>query len=187
MPSPIVHSVSGYAIARLFPSHRSLGSGKGFGNLAYGVFIAVLPDLDLIPQLLTGEKYHRGASHSLTFAIATAVVAYGVGYLLTKRYSLSLLLSTLLLYGSHLVLDLFTAGSAGIQLFWPFTTAYFKSPVPLFPSTYWSKPLFQHPGHFIFIGVELSFSIALLALVWLCDHKRAENKSNQITRKVRDV
>jgi inner membrane protein len=181
MPSPIVHSVSGYAIARLFPSHRSLRSGKGFGSLAYGVFIAVLPDLDLIPQLLTGEKYHRGASHSLTFAIATAVVAYGVGYLFTKRYSLSLLLSTLFLYSSHLLLDLFTAGSAGIQLFWPFTTVYFKSPVPLFPSTYWSKPLFQHPGHFIFIGVELCFSIALLAMVWLCDRRKKRTASRDLS------
>jgi inner membrane protein len=180
MPSPIVHSVAGYAIARLFPSKQPLSQGKTFWNLVYGVLIAVSPDLDLIPQLLTGGKYHRGASHSLTLAIATAVVAYGVGYLLTRRYSLSLLLSTLFLYSSHLVLDLFTAGSAGIQLFWPFTTAYFKSPVPLFPSTYWSKPLFQHPGHFIFISVELSFSIALLAVVWLCDRRSTSTKSDQI-------
>jgi inner membrane protein len=116
----------------------------------------------------------------LTFALLFSVGVCALHYGLKKRFSASLLGLTLILYSSHLVLDFFTQGGAGIQLLWPFTTAYFKSPVPLFPSTYWSKPLFQHPGHLIFIIVELGFSVALLAILWFLARRAIKSRAIKI-------
>jgi inner membrane protein len=176
MPSPIAHSATGYAIARLFLVDRksSLGNKNSFLQINYGILVAVAADLDFIPQLITGEKYHHGFTHSLTFAIAVSVCVYSLRYCLKKQLSTRLLWLTLMLYGSHLLLDFFTQGGNGIQLLWPFTTATFKSPISLFPSTYWSEPLFQHPGHLIFIAVELGYAALLLAGVGFLNRSRTQ-------------
>ncbi len=160
MPSPIAHSVTGYAIARLFPRSPL---GKPWGGLTtavYGVVIANMADLDFVPQVLTGERYHRGPSHSLCWAIAFSLGVWLLGYGLTKRWSRQLLFFTLLGYGSHLLLDFFTQGGDGIQLLWPFSASYFLSPISIFPSTHWSKPLFW--GHLVFLMAELGYG----ALLW---------------------
>jgi inner membrane protein len=161
MPSPIAHSVSGYVISRLFLKDSIKGA-----QLAYGVAIANAADLDFIPQILTGIKYHHGFSHSIMFCLGVSAMAAVLGYGLTRRGSLRLFLITLLLYGSHLVLDFFTDGGAGIQLLWPFEARYFKSAVPLFPSTHWSEPLFQHPGHWLFVLYELAYAALLVGIEW---------------------
>lgn len=161
MPSPIAHSVSGYAISRLLLKD----SAKAM-QLVYGIAIANAADLDFMPQILTGIKYHHGFTHSVLFGIGVSGVAAALGYGLTRRSSMQLFLLTLLLYGSHLVLDFFTDGGAGIQLLWPFEARYFRAAVPLFPSTHWSEPLLQHPGHWLFVLYELAYAAFLVGVEW---------------------
>jgi inner membrane protein len=174
MPSPIAHAVSGYAIAQLFALKSET---KQFSPLSgsltlHGVGMGLAADLDFIPQFITGVRYHHGLTHSIVFAIAVAVYAVGLEMLWPRRFPKQMFWLTLALYGSHLVLDFFTDGGDGIQLFWPFSLNYWRSPIPLFPSTHWSKPLFD-PGHFLFVAYELGYAFCLwMGLRFLNNRRR---------------
>jgi inner membrane protein len=185
MPSPIAHSVTGYAIAQLFPLNQKPNhwSNSGIIQLLYGVLVALAPDLDFIPQILTGERYHHTFTHSVIFAIGFIGIVWLLGYLLMSRLSTRLLLLALMLYGSHLLLDFFTQGGPGIQLLWPFTTEHFKSSIAFFPETHHSQPLFQHPGHIIFISFELSYAVILSSSVWFWGRRKRKAKCSVDKRK----
>jgi inner membrane protein len=127
--------------------------------------VAFAPDLDFIPQILTGVRYHHGFSHSLIFALGFSIVTWIWSYFLARQLSRRLFLLTLMSYGSHLLLDFFTDGGPGIQLLWPFTEEYFRSLIAIFPSTHHSQPLI-HLNHIIFVGFELSYSVILLGVIW---------------------
>ena len=167
MPSPIAHSITGYAIARLFPADQRTNrqAKQTIFALFYGILVALAPDLDFIPQLLTGVRYHHGFSHSLMVAVGFSIVIWIVSYFLARQSARWLFLLTLMSYSSHLLLDFFTDGGPGIQLLWPFVKEHFRSPLALFPSTHHSLPLI-HPTHLIFIGFELSYSFILLGVIW---------------------
>lgn len=178
MPSPIAHSVSGYAIARLFSPDRIRSHSKRLNLvwLACATFLAVAPDLDFILQIATGKKYHHGFSHSLAFMAGVTVIVGGLSYVWLNRVSIPLLLLTLLCYGFHLLLDFFTAGGPGMQLFWPFSTDYVRSSISIFPSTEHSEQLF-HPAHFLFVSFEISYGVILLTLIWLWGRRRMKRNS----------
>ena len=75
-------------------------------------------------------------------------------------------LFALILYGSHLVLDFFTEGGRGIQLFWPFSEKLFISPLTLFPGTHHSEGSFSRV-HLIFIFFELLYSLLILTGLYI--------------------
>ncbi len=176
MPSPIAHAVSGYALSRLFPlnslkmSQRQARNWQTFS----AIFIAIAADFDFIPQILTGEKYHRGLTHTLIFAVGLSfILAYGL-----RKFSHQPLFSWIfMLYGSHLILDLLTAGSLGIQLLWPFTDAYFKFPFVMFPAVHHSRGLFDL-SHWVFVSWELGYSVLLLSGLWFWKNTQSRNLPN---------
>lgn len=176
MPSPIAHSVSGYAILCLWSQTSSLRLKlPRRWLLFYGIFVAVMADLDFLPQILTGDRYHHGFTHSITFALGVALVAWGIAsfvYQHSRAFLLGVL--TLILYGSHLALDLITQDSSGIQLLWPFSARLFQSSVTIFPSTHWSEPLLQHPGHFIFLAFELGYAVLIISGLWFVKIKKRQ-------------
>jgi inner membrane protein len=101
--------------------------------------LSLLPDADVI-GFIFGIRYedewgHRGATHSLAFALALGLVI-GIG---AHRFRLGgvrtgLIAGAVLL--SHAVLDMFTNGGLGCALFWPFDrTRYFApwNPIPVAP------------------------------------------------------
>lgn len=167
MPSPIAHAATGYALAELSPgSERRATWRRRLPRIVLFVFVALAADLDFIPELLTGVRFHHGPTHSILFAVVfgllvAALLVAGRGW----RFSAAFLLP-FLLYGSHLVLDYFTAGGPGIPLLWPFSGTYFQSPVTIFPETYHSEPLL-HWGHVAFFLFEVGYALVLVALVWL--------------------
>lgn len=185
MPSPIAHSVTGYVIAQLFPQgHKANREGnRALFWPFYGVFIALAADLDFIPQLITGDRYHHTFTHSIAFTLGFSLVVWLIGYLLANQFPIRFLILTLILYGSHLLLDYFTQGGPGIQLLWPFTDEHFKSSMAIFPETHHSSPLFQHPGHILFITFELSYAALLLSVTWVWHYKRRKKTSNTASRK----
>ena len=168
MPSPIAHSVSGYVISQLLSSDKQAIQYRKWWNIQTicFMFIAVAPDLDFVPQLLTGERYHQGLTHSLTFTIIFVVIVGLIGRLFRKQIFKRLFLLTSAVYGSHLLLDFFTEGGSGIQFLWPFTNSFFISPLSVFPGAHHSRGLFD-PSHLIFIGFELCYSAVLLAGLWI--------------------
>ena len=179
MPSPIAHSVSGYIIAKFLPLNQLIPSGyKRWGiHIFYPVLVAAAADFDFIPQLITGENYHRGLTHSLIFAIAfSAIIGLIFRYLWKCSYKIIFGL-TLIFYGSHLLLDLFSEGR-GIQLFWPFTDSYFQSPLIIFPGFHYSRGLWDS-SHLIPLVFELTYSALLFWLVarWKTFQVRKKNNS----------
>jgi inner membrane protein len=162
MPSPIAHSVSGYIIAKFLPLERSPETkiNQWYIQSLYPVFVAISADFDFIPQIITGNNYHRGLTHSIFFCLVFSVV---IGFIVSyySKYSYrQIFILTAIVYGSHLVLDFFTAGGAGMKLFLPLTDDFFKSPIPIFPSVRHSEGLW-HPSHLVFLSFELAYSALL--------------------------
>jgi inner membrane protein len=101
--------------------------------------LALLPDADVIAFRL-GVPYeapwgHRGATHSLAFAAAVALVAA----LVARLGKLPVVRTTLVVFlvvASHGITDAFTDGGLGAALLWPFSEARFFAPwtpIPVAP------------------------------------------------------
>lgn len=162
MPSPIAHSITGYCLGQLWHDLRfARVSLLRRTTIGLAISSAIAADVDFVPQLLTNLSFHRGITHSLGIGILFSIALAGI---LSKRSlqrfgSLSLL--GFLAYGSHLVLDLLTAGGSGIPIFWPITLVSVQFPVSLFPQVHHSEGLF-YSGHLTFLLFETFYSILLL-------------------------
>ena len=135
MPSPLGHAIAGVAVAWSAEAiaRRPLGFRAGSTIAVTAAALAIAPDLDwLYPPV------HRMMTHSL-FATAlagglTAVLARR----LEPRLRWPLTVVCVLAYASHLLLDWLggdTKIPAGIQLLWPFDSAWFISDLTVFRAT----------------------------------------------------
>lgn len=99
--------------------------------LAAGALAAVAPDFDSIGFAL-GIAYadafgHRGASHSLAFAVAVGVLgALAARWLGTTRWRAFVVLA--FCTASHPLLDALTNGGLGVALLWPWSEARLFAP-----------------------------------------------------------
>jgi inner membrane protein len=133
------HIVVGMAAARV---HSRDSAGSRWPALAPIVFwaaLSFLPDADVIGFGL-GVRYedpwgHRGATHSLMFALALGLVAGALAPRFGYRAFRTGVMATLVV-ASHALLDTLTDGGLGCALFWPFDlTRYFAPwrPIPVAP------------------------------------------------------
>jgi inner membrane protein len=117
-----------------------LALGLGLGRrtvprplLVAGVLAAVLPDADVIGFRL-GVAYsdalgHRGATHSLAFALVLGLVALAFArHLQAGRRAAFLFVGFSAC--SHGLLDMLTNGGHGVEFFWPLTNERFFWPDP---------------------------------------------------------
>ncbi|MBX2862468.1 MAG: metal-dependent hydrolase [Leptolyngbyaceae cyanobacterium MAG.088] len=172
MPSPIAHAVSGYAIVRGIAPSRVY---KLWPLALYAVFVAIAADFDFVPHIVAGIDTHRGFTHSLAFAIAFSVI---VSRLMSQRTStkwVRLFTLTLMIYGSHLLLDFFTQGGSGVPLLWPVSNQTFQAAFPLFPAVHHSNGVFDSI-HLIFLSFELAYTVILL---WSLSRWQAFNHQRQ--------
>jgi inner membrane protein len=187
MPSPIFHTAAGYALSHLPFAQRQLSKGLP-GRLLpamtltalYGIFVSNLPDLDFIPQVLTGLRFHRGPSHSLLGAVLVSAL---LAFIIRSRRTASsqaiaqagkrdrdnplfirLFVLTFIFYGSHLCMDFFSAGGNGMRLLWPLSDQFFKSPIAIFPQVHYDRSLWD-ASHLAFISIELLYSLCVLGVL----------------------
>lgn len=148
MATPIGHALAGYAVSRWHAKEplslsllkqplptmlRAIVEPLAF--TIYCVFMAVAPDLDLIPGILQGQpiRYHSGISHSFGFALGISLIMT----IILRRFGWSAkrtFIVGLIAYSTHLLLDPLGPDGRepyGIPLLWPLTTQTFLSPVPL--------------------------------------------------------
>jgi inner membrane protein len=122
------HIAMGFAVAR---AHEGRFNWKA--AVAFSTF-SMLPDFDVVAFKL-GIAYsaplgHRGATHSIAFALAMGVMAFA----LTRSWKSTFWLTVVVL--SHPLLDMLTDGGLGVALFFPFTNErYFFpwQPLPVAP------------------------------------------------------
>lgn len=92
--------------------------------LVVGMLASIAPDLDVVAFRL-GIDYanqfgHRGASHSIVFALTLgALAALAAPWLRAKRWVAMAFVS--FACASHPLLDMLTSGGLGAALWWPFS------------------------------------------------------------------
>lgn len=99
--------------------------------LIAGVIASVVPDLDVIGfkfHVAYGDAFgHRGATHSLTFAVLLGLLAMLFASRLQSGRAMAFLF-VCLSAASHGILDTFTNGGLGVALLWPWSTERFFAP-----------------------------------------------------------
>jgi len=101
--------------------------------------LSLLPDIDVV-GFLRGVPYgapwgHRGATHSLAFALAGGIVV-GLAARWFRRPMLRTTVVATLVLASHGLLDTLTDGGLGAALLWPFSLTRFFAPwrpIPVAP------------------------------------------------------
>ncbi len=168
----------------LVPLSLRLGLGARLMNLRLTTFCAVsavLPDLDVVGFAL-GVPYgsawgHRGASHSLVFALAWASVSVLLAKKLgTGRWTtfFTVWIST----SSHTLLDMLTNGGKGVALWWPWNAERVFSPFrpirvsPIGMGFFSERGLHVMGSELCWVGLP-SLALALGLLGWRLLRNRA--------------
>lgn len=141
----------------------ALGAGLPFRLLLFGLFCAVLPDMDVIGFRL-GINYadvlgHRGLSHSLLFALSMGLIGAVFAPWLRCSRMAAFGLGTLAVC-SHIALDALTDGGLGVAAFWPLDqTRYFFDWRPIRVSPFSPRAFLSQRG--------LEVLLSELRWVWL--------------------
>ena len=133
MPTPRAHGLVGLTVHVL--ASRDEVELRDRWRVGVTVAAALAPDLDLAFKLVDGRNHHNYEFHSIGFGLLAAVLGALASRLLGRPRPLALGGAVGLAWLSHLVLDYLnvdTSPPIGLMALWPFSDAFFKSPVPLF-------------------------------------------------------
>lgn len=138
MALPIAHAAAGYLVHRA--AHRGPSRGepaKVWRRVALFMLIGNLPDFDFLVGFVLGRPglVHRGVSHSVLAAVAFGLLAGWVARRWRNEPFLPNAVAFGAAYASHLLVDWLTIDTrppAGGQFLWPFSDAYYSSPIPIF-------------------------------------------------------
>lgn len=159
MPSPIGHALGGIASGWPLVPHAVRERAAVVSALVVGA-IAAAPDLDLL------VNDHRGPAHSVGAAVLAAVA----GWFVTRRVRWGLAAGVA--WASHVLLDWLgtdTRPPIGIMALWPFSTAYYQSPISIFPAIsrrYWLSEFWYYNARAVAVEVLILLPIAA-AVVWI--------------------
>jgi len=166
------HSLTGISIAVLtLPRGRSLLWYLIVGHLF--VFFANLPDFPLPGW---GHDAYP-ISHSIFLA---ALLASLMALLLliprfNARVGAAVVLAWSVAWLTHMPLDALYSHGQGIGIFWPFSDAHLKLPVPWFETLSW-PPRTDH--NLRVFGIELGvYGALLVACVWIRSRSKSRNAS----------
>jgi inner membrane protein len=127
------HVAIGMACGRAYSDERELAKKAA---IVFSV-ISLLPDADAV-GFLFGIKYadslgHRGATHSILFALFVGLASYVFAQRKKLRVNRTAAFVTLIAL-SHPILDTMTyGGGLGCALLWPFSDERFWAPVRFIP------------------------------------------------------
>ena len=163
------HVAVGLLTGRLHGGVEGQSRRSSWGTMLTFAALSALPDADVLAVALGapdgGAVGHRGASHSLTAAVAIGVL----GALVARRVGWPMLrtaVAATLAVASHGVLDAFGEGGRGIPLLWPFTDARFMSPWRLLPDAPRGFRLISRAG-LLDLALEFLFFLPVtIAAVW---------------------
>jgi inner membrane protein len=157
----IGHIAVGMAAAR---SHDE-GRVPFWPSLLFWSALSLSPDIDVV-GFLRGVPYgapwgHRGATHSLAFAIVGSVLV-GLGARWFRRPVLRTMGVATLVLASHGLLDTMTDGGLGAALLWPFSLSRFFAPWRPIPVAPIGPDFFTPDGAMVALS-----EVALFLPLWL--------------------
>jgi inner membrane protein len=134
-----VASIGHVAVGLTAARSSSEGRAPRWPSLLFWSALSLFPDIDVV-GFLRGVPYgapwgHRGATHSLAFAVAGSVLV-GLGARWFRRRVLRTMAVAALVLASHGLLDTMTDGGLGAALLWPFSLKRFFAPwrpIPVAP------------------------------------------------------
>jgi inner membrane protein len=179
MPTPVGHVLGGVAVY-LAAKDRPLHEDLGLAATCLGV--SLLPDLDFAIKPFAGRSYHHYFTHSLGFAVIFAVAVYLLARLLKRSRPLFETSVLTGVYLSHIVLDLLakdTSPPFGVELFWPFSGAFYISNVIIFDDV-WRGSLGKLFGlhNWMTVAREVLILAPVAALAgWLARRRPASTSS----------
>jgi inner membrane protein len=157
--------------------------------LLAGMVAAIVPDMDVIAFKL-GIEYghqlgHRGASHSIAFALALGMLAaLAAPWLHTKRWVALAFVSIACV--SHPLLDMLTTGGLGAAIWWPFSDQRHFFPVQYIRVSPLTMERFLGPAGLTVIKSELLWvwlpCIALMLTACATRREAANRVSGGTTR-----
>lgn len=185
----IGHVAVGLAAGRL-----SVRPGASTGRLLAAMLacsvLSLLPDIDVVAfalQVPTGAALdHRGATHSLAFALLCGVVCVLLCRLSGWRSRLAVIVT--LTVASHGLLDAMTDGGLGVAFFWPLSLKrYFLPwrPLPVVPIGL--SRLFRLARGRRALALELGYFVPLWAYALVPRRlllPREAKASGEVTRRV---
>ncbi|MEC5161268.1 MULTISPECIES: metal-dependent hydrolase [unclassified Janthinobacterium] len=125
MPTILTHAVVPLALA------VGLGNRISRRLLIAGIVAAILPDLDVVAfrlHIAYADAFgHRGASHSLLFALAVGLLALFFSSQLRSSPRGAFVFAGVAA-ASHGLLDMLTNGGLGVALYWPWSVERFFAP-----------------------------------------------------------
>jgi inner membrane protein len=176
MPSPIGHTIAGFCGLLLAP--KGAIPKPPLNTLLASVVLANLPDIDILPGLFLGNPaiFHRQGTHSIAASILVGILVS-----ILSRWNrasakfIRLGVWATALYFSHIVLDLLVTDPSpprGLQLFWPFSDAYFISPITVFGGFNYFNPEMGMLRSILRANnlITVLREIALMMPIYLCVH-----------------
>ena len=166
MPSPIAHLTAGYAIYTLSrtgsPQRELRQVGPFPGLLVFTAGLSLLPDIDSVAGLLTGNfgRFHNNLTHSLLLGLGIAFIIGVLMHWQTGSGFWHWMTLAGLCYDLHVIMDWTTYGR-GVMALWPFTAERYLAPVTLFYGLHWSDGLFSE-RHLMTLATELGFAALVL-------------------------
>ena len=133
MPSPFAHALAGLTVHAL--ASRTRGELRDPLRAAFVVGAALTPDLDLLFRFADGRNHHNNETHSLGVALLAGMAAAIAFPLLRFARPYALALAASLGWASHTLLDYLnrdTSPPIGLMALWPWSSAHYKFPWPLF-------------------------------------------------------
>lgn len=176
MPTPVGHALGGLAVY-LGATHGEVRRDLALGVACLGV--SLLPDLDFAIGPFAGRNYHHYFTHSLGFAALFALAAYIGARVLGQARPLWDTGVLTGVYLSHILLDLLakdTSPPFGVQIFWPFSDAFYISPIIIFDDI-WRGSLAKLFGlhNWLSVGREVLILGPVIALLgWRASKPRAQ-------------
>jgi len=130
------HVAVGLAAARWEASRARPLSRRPLASMAAYGALSLLPDADVL-GFRFGVSYadewgHRGASHSLAFALVIGLTVGVLAWRTGRPFARTFVLAALVV-ASHGLLDALTDGGLGAALAWPLSSARFFMPVTPLP------------------------------------------------------
>lgn len=126
--------------------------------------VGILPDIDLLFGM------HSGPTHSLGAALIVAASAWVARRRVPHSAYALPPMAVACAYASHIFLDWLgddTSPPLGVMALWPFTTAFYMSPVAVMPAIsrrYWLPGFFEH--NLRALAFELAVLGPVLLAVW---------------------